>query len=119
MHQKLQKLLFVIIVSTLSACGQSGDDEPTLNSPPTISLNGDATVSILFGGAFNDPGATATDAEDGNLTSRIAVVSDLDTGVAGDYTITYTATDSAGASASLSRIVTVTAGSAGPHHGRR
>ena len=110
MHEKMLQLLFVITVATLGACGKSGgsgDDESTINSPPAISLNGNARVSILFGGAFNDPGATATDAEDGNLTSRIAVVSDLDSGVAGDYTITYTATDSAGASAPVSRSVTV------------
>ena len=35
---------------------------------PTITLNGDASIEHVLGEAFTDPGATATDTEDGSLT---------------------------------------------------
>ncbi len=103
------RLLFIVAVAVLSACGQTDDGGTATNDPPTISLNGGAPMFILFGGTFNDPGATATDTQDGDLTSGITVVSNLDTSIAGIYTVTYSVTDSAGASASLSRTVTVLA----------
>ncbi|MCP4875356.1 MAG: DUF1800 family protein, partial [Gammaproteobacteria bacterium] len=71
------------------------------------SLLGNDNDSIEFGGSYTDPGATATDAEDGDLTSAITIDSSLDTGIAGNYTITYGVTDSGSASASLSRTITV------------
>ncbi len=77
--------------------------------PPTITLNGDAAIQINVGDTFTDPGATATDSANGNITSKIVETGSVDTTTAGLYTLTYTATDSAGNSASVSRVVTVIA----------
>jgi hypothetical protein len=52
---------------------------------------------VLFeqGGSFVDPGATATDAEDGNLTGSIVIGGDIvDTNTIGTYIITYNVMDS-------------------------
>ncbi len=78
--------------------------EPT-NTAPQISLNGAASVTLEFGATWTDPGATATDTEDGTLTP--AVDCPVDTQIAGTYTCTYTATDSGALSASVTRTVVV------------
>jgi hypothetical protein len=76
---------------------------------PVITLNGSAAVSIAQGSAFSDPGATATDDRDGNLTSKIVVSGNVNTGLAGTYTVSYNVRDAAGNFATtLTRTVTVT-----------
>lgn len=76
-----------------------------VNEAPVVTLNGSATMTLEFGAVFADPGATATDAEDG----AISVVTDctVNTTQAGTYTCNYSATDSEGLSDNVSRIVIV------------
>ncbi len=70
------------------------------NNAPVITLNGNAIVNMYVGDAFNDPGATATDVEDGDLTANIVVGGDtVDSNVAGTYVITYNVMDSNGLAA--------------------
>lgn len=66
---------------------------------PVITIVGNATVSIPFGSTYTDQGATATDAEEGDLTSLIVATSTVDTSVAGTYTVSYNVTDGTGAAA--------------------
>ena len=79
---------------------------------PTITLTGDATVTITVGGSFTDEGATASDPEDGDLTADIVVGGDtVNTAAAGTYVITYDVTDSDGnAAPTVTRTVIVTVG---------
>jgi len=80
------------------------------SNPPTITLLGDNPMSIIRGDAWNDPGATAVDNEDGDITDDIIVTGDtVDTSSAGTYNVTYTVTDSSGKSASVTRVVNVLA----------
>ena len=58
---------------------------------------------------WTDPGATATDDIDGDLTSSIAVSGDVNSSVSGTYSITYSVADSSGNTASLVRTVIVNA----------
>ncbi len=83
------------------------------NTPPVITLNGSASVAVTQGNTFNDLGATATDAEDGNLTSSIVETGSVDTNTVGTYTLTYSVTDSGGLTASVIRTVTVSSGGGG------
>lgn len=66
------------------------------SNPPVIQLRGGATVEVTIDSPYVDAGATTTDPEDGDLTSRIVVVSTVDTSVLGTYTVTYTVTDLSG-----------------------
>lgn len=66
------------------------------NSAPTITMLGDTPVTISIGDTYTDAGATASDAEDGNITNQIQTNSNVNTSVAGQYTVTYTVTDSDG-----------------------
>ncbi len=64
---------------------------------PVITLNGDATVTLTAGEDFTDPGATALDNTDGDITANIIVAGDaVDTDTPGTYVITYDVMDAAG-----------------------
>ena len=52
-------------------------------------------------------GAAASDEEDGDLTDKILVEGSVNTEKAGEYTLTYSVTDSEGASYTVKRVVTV------------
>ncbi|MDP4144196.1 MAG: DUF5011 domain-containing protein, partial [Bacillota bacterium] len=56
---------------------------------------------------FVDPGFTASDNVDGNITGSVTTAGSVDTSKLGDYTLNYEVTDAAGNSASLTRIVHV------------
>ena len=63
---------------------------------PVITLKGSASIRLNVGDVFTDPGATATDNKDGNLTADIVIAGSVDTSKVGVYTLTYKVTDAAG-----------------------
>ena len=75
--------------------------------PPVISLVGSSTIYIGVGDNFTDPGATASDYIDGDLTSSITSSGTVNTATEGTYTIEYSVSDAAGNIASVSRTVIV------------
>ena len=75
--------------------------------PPVISLVGSSTIYIGVGDNFTDPGATASDYIDGDLTSSITSSGTVNTATEGTYLITYTVSDAAGNSVSITRTVIV------------
>ncbi len=81
---------------------------PQDTTPPTITLLGDALISINVGDSFSDPGATANDNIDGDITSSIVVTGSVNTNVIGDYTLRYNVSDAAGnAATEVTRLVQV------------
>ena len=76
-------------------------------TPPVITLNGANMMDVMLGDTFTDPGATATDNVDG--TVNVSVSGTVDTSKVGPYTLTYSATDGAGNTATKTRIVNVIA----------
>ena len=74
---------------------------------PVLTLNGDSTMIVKQGDPFEDPGATAQDNYDGDLTDQIEVSGDVDTNTIGTYTLTYTVSDSVGNETTVERIVEV------------
>ena len=85
------------------------EPEPTPNTPPTIALVGASSIALPYGGPYVEYGATASDPEQGNLTSSIVTTSTVNVSVAGNYTVTYQVTDNAGATAQVVRNVSVAA----------
>lgn len=84
----------------LPAPGASGSlsynkDIKTNTDAPNLVLNGVVDQQIPIGGTYVEAGATASDIVDGNLTSAIAVTGNVDTNKLGNYTVTYTVTNSA------------------------
>ena len=81
---------------------------------PIVTLIGDAAMQLNVGDTFTDPGATALDNVDGDLTAKIVETGSVDTATAGSYPLTYNATDAAGNIGSASRLVSVVAPTASP-----
>jgi hypothetical protein len=78
---------------------------------PVITLTGgDQTQSLpntAGAGTWTDPGFTAEDDEDGNLTANVEVTGTVDPNRKGSYVITYTIHDAAGNQASATRTVNI------------
>lgn len=73
-------------------------------------ISGAAAKNVTVGNVFDTKaGVTATDLEDGSLTSKIAVSGSINTNKVGKYTLTYTVTDSDGNKVSIPRVITVVA----------
>ena len=79
------------------------------NDAPTITLLGNNPLTVSRGTAYSDPGATATDNVDGDISANIVIGSDaVNTDTQGTYTVTYNVSDAAGnAAAQVTRTVEV------------
>ena len=78
---------------------------PPVNKPQITMLGGNP-MHLDIGDSFSDPGATASDVEDGPLT--VSSSCDVNSAVAGTYGCTYSATDSDGHTSTAIRSVIVT-----------
>ena len=77
-------------------------------TPPVITLLGQSEITIFTGTIFNDPGATATDNVDGDISGNIVTTGLVNSDSAGTYSLFYNVADSTGNKASeVSRIVNV------------
>lgn len=109
-------LICPAIAITATACSDNGGGGGGDNTPPTIS--GVADQSIEAGSEFDAlAGVTATDAEDGDITSLITITSmpslSFTNGKAipenaGDYELTYSVTDKGGETTEAYATLTVT-----------
>ncbi|KGL38872.1 immunoglobulin-like domain-containing protein [Listeria booriae] len=97
--------------ATYTANSTGANIAVTSNTAPVIAAD---DTSVKKGGSF-DPmaGVTASDVEDGNLTSSISVTAnDVDTSVEGTYHVTYSVTDSDGNTTTKTITVTVSSNNA-------
>lgn len=76
-------------------------------TPPVVTLKGNASDNSVLNTAYSDPGATASDDEDGDISSSIVVSGTVNKDLKGSYTLTYTATDAAGNVGTATRTVNV------------
>jgi hypothetical protein len=75
---------------------------------PFIQLTGNDTVILPIGAiSYTDPGATATDDRDGDLTASIIKKSFIDFSKSGEYYYLYIVKDSVGNQASAFRKVII------------
>ena len=77
------------------------------NSSPVITLNGASPITIEVNNDYTDPGATARDNFDGDITSGILVKNNVKANAVGTYTVEYTVTDTAGNTSTVTRTVYV------------
>lgn len=102
-------LLPVVVTLILSSCGGDATppraSPPADSSPPIITLSGDANMTHEQGTTYSDPGAIATDVVGGNVD--VVVSGAVDAAIAATYTLTYSASDNAGNSSSVTRTVVV------------
>ena len=75
--------------------------------PPQITLLGEAEIYVNAGETYAEPGWTAQDNVDGDLSERVQVSDTVERYLAGDYVVTYSVKDAAGNTATAQRTVTV------------
>ena len=75
--------------------------------PPVLALKGDSEITIQAGSDYTDPGYTAEDNVDGDLTDKVSVDGSVNTYSADTYTLTYKVQDNYGNEATATRTVTV------------
>ena len=99
----IQKALIAIVgVAAISSLSDDGYDDTV---PPVISINGSNPATVELGATYTDAGATAMDEFHG--TTPVTSSGTVDTNTVGSYTITYTATDKDGNTATATRTVNV------------
>ncbi|MBI3501023.1 MAG: DUF5011 domain-containing protein [Bacteroidetes bacterium] len=106
------KKQFILGAAVLLAAGtiwmSSCKKEDT--TPPTVSIKGSDNMTLSLNAALPaDPGATANDDKDGDISAKVS--SDWSTAIkkdlAGTYKVTYTASDAAGNTGTVTRTVYV------------
>ena len=101
--------IVVVAIGTAIFTGCNTEDLTT----PTIVLEGDSPYYIVLGETWEEPGYTATDNEDGDITANVKVDSSaINLNEIGEYEVSYTVTDEAGNTGVETRIVRVVVGSA-------
>jgi peptidoglycan/xylan/chitin deacetylase (PgdA/CDA1 family) len=102
---------YTVTYSVSDSAGNEASVERTVHimdvNPPEIVLSGSSTVYVALGSSFVDPGYSAYDLWDGDLTDQVQISGSVDTGTRGAYGITYTVEDSSGNTASAGRTVRV------------
>ncbi len=66
------------------------------NAVPILTLVGPNIITVFKNSIYTDPGATAYDDNDGNITNDIIVTNNVDTSVIGDYNISFSVSNTNG-----------------------
>ncbi len=102
---------FTFKYTVSDAAGNTSEALRTVNvfdvHGPEIRLSGSSVMYICVGDAFTDPGCSAIDAFEGDVSGSISVCGMPDTNAAGEYVITYSASDSKGNTSQAVRTVKV------------
>ena len=75
--------------------------------PPVLALNGEEVITLGQGQQYHEPGYSATDNYDGDITDKVIVSGSVDSLKPGEYTLVYTVEDSFQNKVSVSRKITV------------
>ncbi len=94
-------LLLLALSTAVYSCKRADNEAPVLR------LQGPDVLTVTRGSGFLDPGVIAFDDRDYDVSETVVKESNVNSNVAGQYQITYTATDKAGNSAQIVRQVTV------------
>lgn len=78
------------------------------NTPPKITLNGNGNMIVeLDDPTYSDPGASAYDDQDGDISSKIQITTNVNIHQTGTYTVNYKVSDSKGSIDTIGRNVVV------------
>lgn len=100
----LKYWFYIVILVVLASCKKKG------TAPPIITLQGSNPMYISLQGIAIDPGATAQDYKDGNITSKIISTwssANPNINLKGSYIINYTVIDASGYTTTAARKVFV------------
>ena len=115
-------MILIVVVAILLFTKSNEKIAPTNNietdtkTPPTpkpetsiltLNLKGEKQMTVIKGKPFEDPGYTAHDSIEGDLTDKVTVEGKVDSNTIGTYTITYRVSNSNKAKTERTRTVTV------------
>ena len=89
------------------AVSSSGAGGAINGIPPVIVVIGDNPLTIAATSTYIDAGAKAFDSEDNTITQNIITTSNVNSEIAGTYSVKYSVTDSRGNTTSATRTVNV------------
>lgn len=108
---KIEKQADRYIYTVSDASGNYAEIERLIHQvdqeKPTITLKGGTAIYITPNSAFQEPGYTATDNCDGDLTSQVKVSGKVSPNTLGTYILTYSVSDKNGNTATVERTVIV------------
>jgi hypothetical protein len=106
---KMRKPSYLVLITfllilpfILTGCKKEKD-----TTKPVITILGANPITACVDVPYSDPGATASDDKDGDLTSKITVTIDVNVSVEGTGHVFYEVKDNAGNTASATRIVNI------------
>jgi len=101
--------VYTITYKAVDSSGNSAEANRTVNvvdtTKPTITLNGNASLTLTKGSVYNELGAIAMDNLDGEL--NVTIDGSVNTSANGTYILTYSAVDKSGNEANVTRSVSV------------
>lgn len=95
--------MIVLTIGTLFLVGCSKSD----TTPPVITLKGSNPMSMSLNSTYTEPGFTANDNKDGDVSAKVSVSGTVNNNLKGAYTLTYSVTDAAGNVGTATRTVNV------------
>ena len=89
---------------------ETSENEETKDKvAPVISLAGNQNITIYQGATYQEPGYTASDDTDGDISALVTVEGSVDGNTVGEYEVIYRVTDSSGNVAEIKRTIQVLA----------
>ncbi len=104
----MKHIYIMILVTIMIGLGGCTGASEMNSSYPKITLQGAKNITLKVGQLINEPGYSASDVQDGDLTNQVEVTSNLDYYHVGEYYVNYSVTDSDGHTATASRTITIT-----------
>lgn len=101
----------IITYTVADSAGNTATVSRTVNyidpGAPTLQLEGGQAAFVFAGDVYEEPGYSATDIRDGDLSPYVIVSGDVDAEIPGIYTLNYSVTNSLGSTATLDRTIYV------------
>ena len=102
---------YTLTYRVTDSSGNTGEVKRTVKvgdvTAPVITLRGEKSTYIKVGTPYSDPGFSASDNMDGDMTSKVAVSGGVDTSKMGRNVITYSVTDAYGNKTTVERVIYV------------
>ena len=107
-----QKLgVYKVIYSAKDKAGNKSEVERVVKvvdtKAPIITLKGANLLTLDINTTYQEPGFSAEDNYDGNITNRVKVVNNIKLSKIGEYRVNYSVSDSSGNEANATRIVKI------------
>lgn len=93
--------LVAVLALTLAACDETSQDPSTITYYITFEMEGDATMLVPVGTAYEEPGVTAMEGTE-DVTASVVTTGTVNSDEVGLYTLTYSAVNKDGFSSSTS-----------------